>query len=630
MLWRFTSSVLFLIAFCCNLSIAQDGSLNIDERILNFHADIVVDTNAAVTISEKIKVRALGWNIKRGIFRTLPNKRTLQNHTFYVKYEVQSVKKNGEEEPFHTKNENGNFVIYIGDANISLPQGVYEYELTYKTYRQIGFFPDFDELYWNVCGNDWAFMIDKVSATITLPEGVEILQNACYTGLSGDTAHNCTSKLLSANALSWTAYNLPAGAGLTVAVGFKKGLLHAPVAPQYIQPQQLKKNFYAAFAVLLAFLAGIWYKYGRDPQKPTVVPEFTPPQGLSPAALGYMSNAQFSNSLITAAFVNLAIKKAVTITESKSEGFLGLGKRTIYTITKKYEPTTNLSQEEQVLYNNMGNVLVLTGAYSPSTASMVTQFTADINKQLKPKYIKGSNRGKIGLPYVIILAIYLFILIATYLFTFNSDKLIIGIIWLVGINILYLPIYMNSAVRYRLVRNALLAIIPLLILWLYHRYYDMELEPFNMAYVFLGISLFILAVFKYLLEKPSPELLQTEASIAGFKMYLSAAESQLLKFHNPPQMTPQVFEQMLPYALVLGVDKIWGEKFEKFLSNNDLQYESHWYNGYSGAFSHNMSSSFAQSFSSAISTASTAPSSSGSGGGGSSGGGGGGGGGGGW
>ena len=42
-------------------------------------------------------------------------------------------------------------------------------------------------------------------------------------------------------------------------------------------------------------------------------------------------------------------------------------------------------------------------------------------------------------------------------------------------------------------------------------------------------------------------------------MYMGAAENEVIKFHNPPQMTPAIFETYLPYAMVLGVDKIWGK-----------------------------------------------------------------------
>ena len=46
--------------------------------------------------------------------------------------------------------------------------------------RQLGFFDDFDELYWNVTGNGWEFVIEKVEALVVLPPGADVLKSAAY------------------------------------------------------------------------------------------------------------------------------------------------------------------------------------------------------------------------------------------------------------------------------------------------------------------------------------------------------------------------------------------------------------------------------------------------------------------
>jgi uncharacterized membrane protein len=127
--------------------------------------------------------------------------------------------------------------------------------------------------------------------------------------------------------------------------------------------------------------------------------------------------------------------------------------------------------------------------------------------------------------------------------------------------------------------------------------------------------------------------------IEGFTDYLSVAEEDRMNLLNPPERTPELFEQFLPYALALGVEQAWSEQFSDVLARaaqdaaaQGRSYSPRWYSGRSfdrglGSFA----STLGGGFSGAVSAASTAPgSSSGSGGGGSSGGGGGGGGGGGW
>ena len=154
----------------------------------------------------------------------------------------------------------------------------------------------------------------------------------------------------------------------------------------------------------------------------------------------------------------------------------------------------------------------------------------------------------------------------------------------------------------------------------------------------IGI-LVMVPTFYFLLKRPTLEGRRIMDELEGFKHYLSVAEKDRMAFHNPPERTPEIFENYLPFAIALKVEDQWGAQFEAILSAAALQegedhYSPRWYAGggrgrfHPATFSHNMASSF----SSAISSAATPPSAGGSGmgGGGFSGGGGGGGGGGGW
>jgi hypothetical protein len=56
--------------------------------------------------------------------------------------------------------------IYIGSKDIIIPNGVHQYEIVYKTRNQIGFYDNYDEIYWNVTGNEWDFPIQQVSCQV--------------------------------------------------------------------------------------------------------------------------------------------------------------------------------------------------------------------------------------------------------------------------------------------------------------------------------------------------------------------------------------------------------------------------------------------------------------------------------
>lgn len=154
--------------------------------------------------------------------------------------------------------------------------------------------------------------------------------------------------------------------------------------------------------------------------------------------------------------------------------------------------------------------------------------------------------------------------------------------------------------------------------------------------VLFGLMAAAHVLFYWLLRAPTERGRRLMDKVEGFKSYLEVAEKDELNLRNPPQKTPELFERYLPFALALGVEQAWAEKFAavfaRLEASGSESYRPGWYHGHFnpraiGGFT----SGVGASLTSAISSASTAPgSSSGGGGGGFSGGGGGGGGGGGW
>ena len=128
-----------------------------------------------------------------------------------------------------------------------------------------------------------------------------------------------------------------------------------------------------------------------------------------------------------------------------------------------------------------------------------------------------------------------------------------------------------------------------------------------------------------------PELLHVLTDVN-----LDVAEGAELALKNPPEKTPELFEKYLPFALALGVEQSWSERFASILARAQAEggeaWHPAWYSGDWNSFDmRGATAAMSKSLDAAISASVTPPgSSSGSGGGGSSGGGGGGGGGGGW
>jgi hypothetical protein len=159
-----------------------------DERILSYDSEIQVHAGGSQFVTETIRVRAEGQRIKRGIYRDFPTEyRTRTGSRLRVEFRVASVERDGQPEPFHTRQLSNGVRVYIGRSDLFLKPGEYTYRLSYTTDRQLGFFDKHDELYWNVTGNGWDFHIDQVSARVQLPAGIppQGITAEAYTGPQG-------------------------------------------------------------------------------------------------------------------------------------------------------------------------------------------------------------------------------------------------------------------------------------------------------------------------------------------------------------------------------------------------------------------------------------------------------------
>lgn len=625
-----------LLSFALGFAQSDSGYVNNSERIISFHSDIDVHKNSEITVTEKIKVHSLGNEIKRGIYRALPLTRNLNNKKQRVKYDIVSIKRDGADENYHTKIDGDFLEIYLGNEDLILDPGDYNYEITYETKNQIGFFNKYDELYWNVNGNNWNFTVDSISATVSLPAGADILQDSCYTGVSGSTEKNCSSQVLSDNSIEWSASNLQPNENLTIAVGFRKGIMIPPPPPGFLEKFGILIVASLIFLGLLVYYYQTWRKYGVDPETPVVYPQFNVPDNLSPASLGYIKRESFKNNLVTAALVNLAVKGYVKIVEGEDSGILGFFSSKIFTVQKLKEPDQLLPKEEINLMNTLfgsASSIKFDGKYSEKIKNAVSGFRSALQFQHDTLLNEGNNRKKLLLPFFMITILYIIGLILSYTIYPEPEKAVIG-------GFLYIILFVAFMIFTFVTRKLSWLFIPFPIIvfialgGMITIGHDVTEDiNFSICYIFIALAFMSLIMYQFLIKRPSEEKLRKISLIDGFKMYMGAAENEQIKFHNPPQMTPQVFETLLPYAMVLGVDAIWGEKFEQVMRQMAMEYTNNWYYGSSVnqvAFASALNSSLTNSIQTSSTQPSSSSSSSGSGGGGFSGGGGGGGGGGGW
>jgi uncharacterized membrane protein YgcG len=164
-------------------------------------------------------------------------------------------------------------------------------------------------------------------------------------------------------------------------------------------------------------------------------------------------------------------------------------------------------------------------------------------------------------------------------------------------------------------------------------------ESYPFPFLLVGGFAMLNGLFFYLMKAPTALGRPVMDQLEGFRMYMETAEKDRLNM-QAPEITAQRFEALLPYAVALDVEQPWSEAFAAALrrahpgdADPMNHYRPNWRtgSGWSGSSFGNSVSSTVGSASAALAAAVPSSSSSGfSSGGGGSGGGGGGGGGGGW
>jgi uncharacterized membrane protein YgcG len=623
------SAVLLLMLSCL--------SAHADERILSFHSDINIAADATMTVSETITVRAEGNLIRRGIYRDFPTDyRDQYGNRINVLFEPLDVTRDDRSEPWHVERQSNGVRVYIGDANVMLDSGEHRYVFRYRTARQIGFFEDHDELYWNVTGNGWAFVIDKASAEVSLPGNPNAAQVRVegYTGEQGSKAKNYTAAVDSrAHATISTTQALPPENGLTVVVSFPKGLIVPPDQKQkmawFLADNRREGALGIGLLIVVGFLYLQWRRVGRDPKGGVIIPEYDPPADVSPSAARYIRRMAYDDRCFAADIVDLGVCGAMKILNPS---------KSTYSIQRAKPPGNDVPASARVLYDGLlGSRTSL--VFENTNHETIGSARREHEKFLKSTYAKQNFRRNDGIGCLGGL-----ISIAAIVAAFLLDPLSVDATVIVPTVITFIvatiasSVFMNMLGAWQdgrrpigLTIGSLIAAAVLVIAGAILAHQTSVLFAVLVA-LLAGVQV----PFAQWMRAPTVEGRKLLDRIEGLRHYLGVAERDDLARAKAPPMNVDEYQRLLPYAMALDVEKTWGDKLADAIGPAAVAAAAAGMAWYAGDMSRgfnasNFGSSLGSSLSSAVSSSSTAPgSSSGSSGGGSSGGGGGGGGGGGW
>ncbi len=569
--------------------------------IKSFEADYYLSADSArasqMNVEESIQAAFPEFDQNHGILRALP--KSYQGHT--VSLQIKSVTdEKGEKYPYTTTSQHGNSVLKIGDPN-KFVQGLKTYRISYSLRNVINFQPGSDEFYWDVNGDQWQQPFQTVTARFHVPPELgEKLQadQRCLSGNYGSQDVRCTINRTSdqqgEQIITTQADHLQPHQTLTLVTAFNNGTFtQGPEVIQELHMRSIKRILSVTVIFLPPLIIGSlmfrqWRAYGDDPSgRGVIIPQYLPPKELDVLASGFIFSKSINGRTMSALIIDLAAKRYIDIYEIEKKQLLHNKKS--YELQLQADPSTISGRQLDIVH----------ALFGPSAGKNARVKLLDLKNKLYKEVTSTSDK----------LAEELF---RQGYFRTNPKKIISK----------YFTI------------SFVLAIAGVVLIFIFSR----VLWPIGVGILLSSIVAFI---FSLIMPARSEKGVATMEYLLGLRDYLKLAEADRIKFlqslqgakrlqADPQEKTAKIklFESLLPYAVLFGIEKSWAKQFENLYTQ-----PPEWYHGSFATFQMANLTSSIGGMTQASTVAFSAPSSSSSsgfGGGGFAGGGGGGGGGGGW
>lgn len=487
------------------------------EKIDNFDVTIKINQDGSLDISERIDYD-FGQSQRHGIFRIIPIKYKARGGNYNLRIsDISVIDENGNSYNFSKSFSGSDIEIKIGDVD-KLIIGKKTYIINYTIKRAINYFDSHDELYWNVTGNDWSVEIEQAFAEVILSQEINEndLRVECLFGFYGGGGECISNIDNTEETVIFFAipYKLSAGQGMTIVVGVPKGVI---AEPSFFQKawDVIRDNIILILPFLVfIFLFYSWYKYGRDPKgRGIVCAQYDAPDKLTPLEVGTIIDERFDNKDLSAEIINLAVGGCLKIKRVVKKKFILKSEDYVLTKLKNNKRLKNDFEKQllEALFDNKESVKI---------SELKNKFYKDLNNIRKEVYetivrkeyfLKNPNKVRI-----------------TYL-------IIGGIFVMLGF--------------------------PSIIFWGF------------VGIISVILSAIMIFIFAFLMPRKTLKGVAAKEHILGLKEYLSVAEKDRIEFHNAPQKNPKHFEKLLPFAMVLGVEKEWAKKFEKIYTQSPGWYQ---------------------------------------------------------
>ena len=492
--------------------------------------------------------------------------------------------------------------------------------ILYKVHGAIGFYKDHDEFYWNLFTN-YDVPVKETTATVIIPQNVSNLLDYKYDLYVNDNRPDLQLKKYilpeEKDRIHYSISEVSPKISATILASWPKGFVsHASYWKDYFNLHWGTVIGFSLMFLSLIVALLYWYFKEKYPMKNmTIVPQYEPPEHLPPAMAEIVITENTTKRSWPATIVDLAVRGYIKIEEEDKTTFERFfNKRSISFIAAiivfgiVYSPGNSLgSKAFFLLFMPVSSVLIffLYKDYMFSKDYFITKTNKPVEdlkfyeksffetlffgstvfstrEFRKAKYFERKNMSD-GMK--------------------ETKKLLYEELNKVQ-NIYKIPIKSFSGMNFEIIIRTILIIIFVIFIFISvgHSPEQTQMLAFALGIVFVFGVLFF-SVFNPLLNEKG---IIAKEDWLGFKMYLETAERYRMQ-----NLTPDLFEKYLPYAMIFEVEKKWAKAF-----NNTLLQTPNWYVGRAGmasalvashgvspgfsasSFTSSFSASFASSFSS--------------------------------
>lgn len=512
---------LLICLFLPGLALAEVSSIDngYKEQITSYRVDATLNNNGSINVTETIAYD-FGNNEKHGTFRYIPTVYQGRRGNKWQSLQVKSVTDGaGTSQPYEESMEGNSGVIKVGDAN-RLVTGIKTYRFEYSLSNMISSDKDGDRFRWDAIGTGWNVPIKNVIITLNTDDQQtsSIRTIDCYIGAAGSS--DLCKYSQEKNTIVVGKDYLFANNGITLDVLFNPGTF---TAPSKLELFLWESNWYI-WLPLIAFLGFflLWFEKGRDPKgRGTIVPMYDPPKGISPFEASIILDDKISKKSLPAAIIDLAVKGYIKIHKKDT--------KILFVTNSEYElellkplPITASPVEQKV------SSLFFIGRTRVSMKDLGESFPVLYQSLHKEAYKSVTDKGYFVVNPTISRIIFFGVAIALLIF---------GLI--TAIYLLLSPLGFTCL-------------------------------------LFPGL---IATGFAFIMPVKTKAGAIIKEDLLGLKMYIKTAEIDRIKFHNAPAKSPEKFEELLPYAIIFGLEKEWAAEFKDVYKTPPT-----WYDGNMATF----------------------------------------------